>query len=241
MESELHVIELLPAYALSSLDEIEAIRVSEHLAHCPACQAGLRLYMAVADQLAWAAHEVAPPARVKQQLMQRIDRQQAVPEPPPRPGWWQQLAGLFRRSAPAWALASLVLIVALAASNIWLWQRVDRSQANSAGYMQVVALVPTDATPGATGRLVISVDGEYGTLVVDGLSPLDAGHQYQLWLVRDGQRTSGGVFSVSQHGYGVLEISAPQPLVSYPSFDVTVEPVGGSSEPTGEAVLTGSL
>ena len=29
---------------------------------------------------------------------------------------------------------------------------------------------------------------------------LDAAHQYQLWLVRDGKRTSGGVFSVDQDG-----------------------------------------
>ena len=241
MTSELHVIEFLPAYALGSLDEGEAVRVSEHLAHCPACQADLRPYLAVAGQLALATPEVAPPTRVKQQLMRRIDRRRAVPEPPSRPSWWQQLASLFRRSAPAWALASLILIVALTASNLWLWQRVDGGGEGRAGHMQVVALVPTDAAPGAAGKLVISMGGEYGTLVVDGLSPLDAGHQYQLWLIRDGQRTSGGVFSVNQHGYGVLEISAPEPLASYPSFGITVEPAGGSPGPTGDKVLGGSL
>jgi anti-sigma-K factor RskA len=241
MPNELHVIELLPAYALGSLDKGETVHVSEHLAHCPTCQAELDAYLAVAGQLAFAAREVVPPARVKQQIMQRIERQRAPADPLPGSGWWQQLAGLFRRSAPAWALASLILIVALAASSIWLWQRVEDSGGNKSGRMQVVALAPTEASPGATGTLVISMDGEYGTLVVDGLPPLEGEQQYQIWLVRDGQYTSGGVFSVNQHGYGAFEIPAPEPLASYPSFSVTVEPAGGSPGPTGERVLGGSL
>jgi anti-sigma-K factor RskA len=238
MASELHVSELLPAHALGSLDEEEAVRVAEHLEYCPACRAKLVPYLEVAGQLALAAPEMVPPARVKQQLMRRVDRRRTVPESAQGRGWWQQWAGLFRRSAPAWALASVILIVALAASTIWLWQQV---YGGTAGRMQVVALVATGAVHGATGKLVISMDGEYGTLVVDGLSPLDAGHQYQLWLMRDGQRTSGGVFSVNQQGYGVLDISAPQPLISYSSFGITIEPSGGSSGPTGEKVLGGSL
>jgi len=106
---------------------------------------------------------------------------------------------------------------------------------------RVLALAATDAAPGATGKLVISRDGEYGTLVADGLPALDAGHQYQVWLIRTGQHTSGGVFSVGHHGYGVIEILAPEPLGSYPSFHVTVEPSGGSPAPTGAEVLAGHL
>jgi anti-sigma-K factor RskA len=235
--SELHVSELLPAHALGNLDGEEATRVAEHLANCPGCRAEIQPYLKVAGQLALAAPEMVPPARVKEQLMQRIDRRRTGSETAQGPGWWQQWTGLFRRSAPAWALASLILILTLAASTLWLWQQV---YGRGAGRMQVVAMVATDAAPGATGKLVISMDGEYGTLVVDGLPPVDAGHQYQLWLSHDGQRTSGGVFSVNQSGYGVLEVTAPQPLTSYPSFGITVEPAGGSTGPTGEKVLTGS-
>jgi anti-sigma-K factor RskA len=241
MAGDLHVSEVLPAYALGSLDEEEADRVSQHLAGCPVCQAELQPYLGVAGQLAWAAPEVVPPARVKQQLMLRIEGQRVLAESPHVTSWWPQLTGLFRRSASAWALASVILIVALASSTLWLWRQAYGSGGSGAGRMQVVALVATDAAPGAMGRLVMSMDGEYGTLVVDGLSPLDAGHQYQLWLIRDGQRTSGGVFSVNQGGYGVLEISAPEPLVSYASYGITVEPAGGSPGPTGEKVLGGSL
>jgi len=238
MASQEHVIDLLPAYALGCLEEAEAARVAEHTAQCAACRAELQPYLAVTDRLALAAPDALPPVRVKQQLMRRIERPAAAPSAAPRPGWWQPIAGLFRRPAPAWALASLILIVALAAGNIWLWQRLGRSGgADTAGQIRVVAMIPTDAAPQAAGKLVISMDGEYGTLVVDGLPPLDVSHQYQLWLIRDGQRTSGGVLTVNAHGYGVLEISAPEPLAHYRSFGVTVEPAGGSTGPTGEKVL----
>jgi anti-sigma-K factor RskA len=242
MASELHVIELLPAYALGCLEEAEAAQVAEHTAQCAACRAELQPYLAVADRLALGAPDALPPARVKQELMRRIERPSAAPSAEPRASWWQQMLSLFRRPAPAWALASLILIAALAAGNIWLWQRLGRSEgSDTTGQMRVVAMIPTDAAPQATGTLVISMDGEYGTLVVDSLPPLDIRHQYQLWLIREGQRISGGILTVNAHGYGVLEISAPEPLASYRSFGVTVEPAGGSPGPTGDKVLGADL
>jgi anti-sigma-K factor RskA len=99
-----------------------------------------------------------------------------------------------------------------------------------------VALAATENAPGATGILIISADGEYGSLVVQGLPDLDPDHQYQLWLIDNGERTSGGVFSV-EHGYAAIQVYAPRFLSSYQSFGITVEPAGGSSGPTGAKVL----
>ncbi len=127
-------------------------------------------------------------------------------------------------------------------SNLLWWQQSNRHEpATAPESMQVVAMAGTEVAPDAEGTLVISGDGEYGTLVVDGLPALDQAHQYQLWLIRDGQRTSGGVFSVNEEGYGALLISSEAPLSSYPSFGITVEPAGGSPGPTGDKVLGGSL
>jgi anti-sigma-K factor RskA len=74
-------------------------------------------------------------------------------------------------------------------------------------------------------------------LVVDHLPPLDPAHQYQLWLIQDGQRTSGAVFSVNPEGYGSVWVSSPQPLANYSAFGVSIEPAGGSLAPTGARVL----
>ena len=76
MPNDVHVIELLPAYALGSLNEEETVQVSEHLATCPECRAELLAYEAVAEQLALAAPEVAPPAELKQRIMDCIQTPQ---------------------------------------------------------------------------------------------------------------------------------------------------------------------
>ena len=107
--------------------------------------------------------------------------------------------------------------------------------------MRVVNLDGTEFSPGATGMIVMSRNGEYGTLVVDHLPALSPEEQFQLWLIQDGKRTSGGVFSVSPEGYASLVISSPHPLDNYGSFGITIEPAGGSPGPTGEKVLGGNL
>ena len=142
---------------------------------------------------------------------------------------------------PAWAVASLALIGFLVISNLFLWNQVRDLSARRDESMAVVALNGTEFAPQSSGKIVISRDGRYGTLVVDQLPELDKSQQYQLWLIQDGNRTSGGVFSVSDHGYGSLEIWSPQPLGSYGSFGITIEPSGGSPGPTGDKVLGGDL
>jgi anti-sigma-K factor RskA len=240
MSSEAHASELLSAYALGCLDQEDEILVSEHLVNCAACRAELKSYQTVVDQLAWAAPAAVPPARLKQRLMERIQPARPLRAAEPRPSWWEQLMGLWQRVAPAWGVVSLLLILALAVGNLMSRQQVDEHKTLPGG-MRVVSLAGTEVVPAATGMLVISGDGEYGTLVVDGLPALDEAQQYQLWLIKDGQRTSGGVFSVNPEGYGTLWISSPGPLSSYPSFGITIEPAGGSPGPTGAKVLGGSL
>ncbi len=80
-----------------------------------------------------------------------------------------------------------------------------------------------------------------GALVVDRLPPLGESRQYQLWLIRDGQITSGAVFSTDEESYGGTRIEIGKSLLEYSAVDVTIEPVGGSLQPTGEPVLDGPL
>jgi anti-sigma-K factor RskA len=238
MASNVHVIDLLPAYALGCLDEEELVRVSEHLAGCAECRVEWHAYQAVADELALAAPHVAPPDDLKARLMRRIDPQEPPAVSQPRASWWDKLARVMQRTSPAWGLAGLLVILALALGNLWLWQQLGRYQGTTQpGPLRTIPLTSTDAAPAASGLVVVSTDGEHGTLVVDGLPPLDAEHQYQLWLIRDGQRTSGGVFSVDAEGYGSLWVLSPQPLSSYSAFGITIEPAGGSPGPTGQKVL----
>ena len=238
---ETHVLALLPAYAIGSLDSDEARQVEGHLLSCLICRNESRSFQAVAEQLSFAAPITAPSAGLKDRLMQRVQEtrqkgQERVSQqvPAPRPIW--------DRLLPVWGLASLFLMIGLAASSFILWQRVSQLKfMTSPGGMRAVSLTPPDAASRATGFVLISTDGDSGALVVDGLPPLGESQQYQLWLIRDGQRTSGAVFSTDEHSYGGTRIRAPGSLLAYSAVDITIEPAGGSPQPTGAVVLGGPL
>jgi len=243
MIADQHVLDLLPAYALDCLDEDEAIYVSEHLVTCPKCNSELKVYQQIADNLPLAVPMVDPPANVKRKLMERVKSDSpGINTQSLRPQRKNPLSGIFQRIAPGLALASLVIIIALISSNILLWSRMSRlNTVYPQAAMSIVSLQGTQDMPDATGLIVISQDGEYGTLVVDHLLPLGQTEQYQLWLIVNGNRTNGGVFSVDNEGYGSLWVNSPRPLKDYASFGVTIEPSGGSPSPTGEKVLGGDL
>jgi anti-sigma-K factor RskA len=137
---------------------------------------------------------------------------------------------------------TLLVILLLGVNNILLRQQVKELQAQvPSGYMQIVRLESTDLAPETSGYVMVFRDQNYGSLAVTHAPLLTEDQQYQIWLIQDGVRTSGGVFSVNEDGYGNLMVSAEQPLDSFQSFGVTIEPLGGSPQPTGEKILGGEL
>jgi len=241
MSADQHIDNLIAAYALDCLDEDEMIWVSRHLADCARCRAELSAYQQVVDQLPLAVQQRQPPSDLKGKLMEQVNRKDTDTGQESQ-DFWHRFRGFLRQTAPVWSLASLVVIVLLVASNLILWQQMRGISGQSrADTMRVVALDHTQVAPGATGLIVMSLDGEHGTLVVDHLPRLSEENQYQLWLINNGERDSGGVFSVSKEGYGSVWVNSAQPLADYSAFGVTIEPAGGSPGPTGEKVLGGNL
>jgi anti-sigma-K factor RskA len=238
MSNEAHILDLLPAYALNSLEVDEAKQVEEHLSGCLICRNELDSFQAVADQLSFAAPAAAPSSELKDRLMQRVQATRPQPRAsvqPPTRSWLERLL-------PVWSLASLFFIFVLAGFNLWLWQRLNQLEVvTSPGNMLAVPLQAAQPDSRATGFVLISADGDSGALVVDGLPPLGESQQYQLWLIRDGQRTSGAVFSTDEKNYGGTRIRAPGSLLEYSSVGITIEPAGGSPQPTGPKVLGGPL
>ncbi len=236
------ILELIPAYALNSLDADEAVLMSQHLSGCEACQAELVAYEAVVDQMPLAAPDAQPSPVLKGRLIAQIKSEPAsdtaaAPEPSgPERSWGQQLGDALQNlfTGPRWRPVGLVIVIALVISNVLLWQQLNEPDPNA---WQRVRLTGTEIAPEARGIIYISADGRNGTFIVDQLPLLDPDQQYQLWLIQDGQRTSGSVFSVDDDGYRGLQIDSPLPLQDYDSFGITIEPAGGSPQPTGERVL----
>jgi anti-sigma-K factor RskA len=235
MSDDAHVLDLLPAYAVGSLDAEETRRVEQHLLSCLICRDESNALQGVAEQLSFAAPVVAPSPELKDRLMQRVRTAPARPRQVTKRPWRE-------RFLPVWGLASFCLIVALAGLNLFLWQRLAQPQTFAArDGMRTAPLSSPDRAAPATGVVLVSEDGDSGALVVDGLPPLADGRQYQVWLIREGQITSGGVFSTDEKSYGTTRIHAPASLLEYAAVDITIEPTGGSPQPTGRRVLGGPL
>jgi anti-sigma-K factor RskA len=78
--------------------------------------------------------------------------------------------------------------------------------------------------------------------VASNLPSLAAGSQFQLWVVRkqEPKVVSAAVFSRDDNGSAVVSFEDPSVLTDVAQIQVTEEPEGGSSAPTGIKLLEGS-
>jgi len=234
--------DLLPGYSLGILDEDEIDGVREHLAVCAACRAELASFHEVAGRLAAAAPERDLPAGLEARIMRLVrDRPAGKDTIGPR---GPALLPARKRGSPWPALTGIAAAVALVlgAGNLLQWSGVLGPAARGMPpRLSTAVLAGTDSAPEAYGTIVLDPKDNKGVLAVTGLPALAQDRQYQLWLIRDGQRRSGGVFSPDADGYGSLLLTVPVDFRDFQSFGVSIEPRGGSPSPTGPRVLAGRL
>jgi anti-sigma-K factor RskA len=234
---ESHVIDDIPAYVLGALDAEKQHQVEVHISACSECRNEMVSYQIVSGNLPFLLPQHDLPTGLRSSILQKASHMEnekpvSIKERVFR--WLNPLA------TPVWGGVSLILILFLGVGNIFFFQQ-SRLTKDAKSDFQIVPMAGQKSALAASGLIVMSGDGNFGTLVVDNLPVLDSTKQYQLWLIKDGKRTSGGVFSVLDTGYGVLVVNSQQPLSLYDTFGVTVEPAGGSTGPTGDKVLGGTI
>jgi len=231
--TELHPTDLLPAFSLGCLDEDEQKMVQRHLADCDVCSAELNRYQEVVDQLGLTAPYEPPRLELKNRLMNRImENEGRIP-------WYERFSMKKPGLWPAAAMICLLLFLFAGLINVKMMGRIRELENRDYANALYISLRGTPASSPAGAVLIMQPEARYGLLLVHDLPELESGYQYQLWLIKEGVRTSGGVFSVSARGESRLKVVSPQPLSGYDAFGVTVEPFGGSDGPTGQKVLGG--
>lgn len=243
-------------YALGVLDSEEKRAIESHVESCAACRNKLAAAQGRIALLALAAPPSAPPPRVKQQLMKRVqhDVKSLAAKAVSRP------QGFWRYSAAAWAFAGAAAVVALALAswNFRLKKEMRTLQAESqvqqmtisrarvvlelltAPDTQGITLTATPAKPQPEGRVYYHPNR--GLLFyAANLPAAPAGRTYQLWLVpAEGSPISAGVFEPDRKGNASIVLPLLPSGVPAKAFAVTVEPSGGAPQPTGPKVLVGS-
>ncbi len=95
--------------------------------------------------------------------------------------------------------------------------------------------------PGARGVMMFSQYRTFAILLALNLPPLPGDQAYQVWLIRGDKMNSAGLFTVDSTGYGQAVIIPVAPFAEFDAVGITIEPAGGSSDPTGENILEGDL
>lgn len=247
----------LAAEALGDAADDPAVRA--HLAACPKCQLDLRQYRGVASLLPLSVAEVAPPPGLRDRVIGTVAAAAGQAEPPPARAPTPAVAAARRLprwpalSRAAWsAVAFALLSVALLFWNFSLQRQVS-AQANilaasGQGWQSVIALLNDSSLrwygisgDQANGRVWTTPQSDEACLIAQRLPALPKGQVYQVWLARDGgQEVSGGTFEAREGNAWVI-VKLGEPVLSYSSVFVTVEPAGGSGWPTGGPVLNGKL
>ncbi len=225
-----HVDELIPAHVLGALDAEESARVETHTATCPGCMAQLRDAEQAVSMLALSAPPVPAPPAVRDRLMAAIESEPqtvsrpavVAAEPSPKrdgsrsPGWWPRFA---RIAAPVLAVA----VIALVAWNVSLRNSLTDTRDTIYGSATSAALPHV-------GTVFIDANGQ-ATLEANA-SSAPSGKTYQAWVIPPGGKPiSAGLFSGGRTSVDLATVAHPGDTVA-----VTVEPAGGSPQPTSPPI-----
>jgi anti-sigma-K factor RskA len=226
MSTDLHT--LSGAYALNALSEDEARQFDRHLEECPACREEVRELQAAAAKMG-AAEALAPPPALKARVLAAADQ---LPQLPPRV---TRLESVRKRhwSAKLVAAAAAVILAVSGGVAVFESQRGDDQSVVVAQVFQA-GDAHTKTVQTGHGSVTVATSADLGRMAVrtDGLRALSGKRVYQLWAVHGGTPTSAGVIEDLKAGAAMAMPSEGTTVA------ITVEPAGGSEQPTTAPFVT---
>ena len=239
MSEDLH--SLSGAYVLDALTEQERADFEMHLRRCPTCRDEVASLREVAPLLAETVAAPPPPSLRESILAQAATTRQDPPEsvrqaevPTPTPDRRRPAHGRVVPLRRRWA-AGLAAAAAVVVGGGITWQVVEQA---TVSVSEEVASAPdartwqAETTSGATVAVTRSNEMGEAVLSVEGLADPGEGHAYQAWLQNDeGNMVPAGVMTGAE-GEMVLEGD----VRSAQGVGLTLEPAGGSDQPTTDPI-----
>jgi anti-sigma-K factor RskA len=259
VDADLHA--LAPAYALGALDEFERARFERALATSSELQGEVAAFRAAAAGLAERVPAEEPPPSLKAELFARLDDVEQEPAAPPAadagavPGG-SPIAGLdetpadggvvdelaARRARRRLAVAiSSAAAVALVIGGIVFG--MNWPGPNGWGAQRELALLAEasdsqtatiDTADGGEVTLVWSEEQGRSAIRAAGLPDVGGDRTYELWYIDEAGPVSAGTFDVrgDADAWRILEGDFDPGV----AVGITVEPAGGSEQPTTEPI-----
>mgnify|MGYP001461378303 CR=1 FL=1 len=241
-------------YALGALPPEQARAVSEHLASCKECAAEYRRLKPAVDAVAYSAEAcpdaatgaVVPSPRLKTRIMDEVRR-----SAPARLSNVGEMRAVRPIVWPAYAVAAACLAVALitTAFNISLNEAVRSSKAQIAQLgsqakilhrevavqsTELADLTSTDSQHYAVEDGEVVRHGNRLYIAMDSMHMPPRGKVYQAWIMRSGasRMTPSVTFMPDRTGIAVIHVPVQASRVV--ELAVSMEPEGGSKQPTSK-------
>jgi anti-sigma-K factor RskA len=230
------VAELLGAYALDALPPEEKQAVEGHLATCNLHAEMVSLFSAAATVSFTTATE-APRPELRSRILDAIARDDpeatrhpvrelpapvAIPLTPIRDR---------RLSLAPYALAAVFALVSI---GLLAWNVFLLSDGSSdSGDTRVVLFA------GSPGSGAVIVEDDATVVQVAGLPALEATQVYQLWVIEDGPPQPAGLLATDAGGNASHNLG--RTVAATAVIAITVEPAGGSAQPTSDPILVAEL
>lgn len=242
-----NMLDFIPDYAFGLTDPETTRWIEANLAGCPQAVQLLDEYRGLQADMRADVPQIDPPLALAGRLMAAVIAESSTPAVVlPR-----QRRGLH----PVWLIAAAA-VIALVLTNVYWFARVDDLSRQQAQLMALIqpnpnAFVLTDTstlhwarladtsdTGKASAFMMWNGDNPNGLLYARGFTP---GNLYHLWLTRDNERMSAGVFSVDADGNGALLFNIPESIGKYTWARITIEPESGTPTPPVTPVVSGQL
>ncbi|MYW45664.1 anti-sigma factor [Streptomyces sp. SID161] len=234
---------LTGAYALHALHDDERAAFERHLAACDTCEREVAEFTATAGRLA-----LASTVHTRPDMRERVLRRVAsVRQVPPGAVPLERMRGGVRRvRGPArWALAaSVAAAAAFGGTAVWQYERAQDAHSQAARVQRHAedlagVLAAPDArsrsarVAGGAGTLVVSASRDRAVFVASEMARPPRGRVYQLWFADGGKMRSAGLMDPARGSQAVLMQGA---VDGASGVGITVEPEGGSKQPTSTPV-----
>jgi anti-sigma-K factor RskA len=220
------LIALATPYALHAVPESELADIERRVAAAPpdVAQAFDDEVRAVRETMAVvsAATAVEPPDRLRDRLLTEVGSRAPVRGLRPRISRWQVSA----------LAAAAALVIGLGALGVGLALRPAPAPSTAEQVFAApdVRTVWGQIPTGGTATVVFSREKNAGVLVMNNVAPPRQGTVYQMWLIGDKGPQSAGTMdakAVAPSTTAVLPALGSSKVLAF-----TVEPPGGSSQPT---------
>lgn len=232
---------LTGAYVLDALSEMERRAFEAHMAGCPACSQEVAELRETTARLG-AATAAYPPPQLWNRVLTATKQSRQLPPMSDdrvvvRPKRWGTRVAVF--TAAASVLVAAGLGVGWYMTNSDLQDQLAQSQIELGKVQRVLSAPDLKISKGAiqgggTATAMVSRSRNEMVMMVDGAPALPANRVYQAWYITPGgQATSAGVLAASNGSITVDDLS---PAAGATALGITVEPTGGSPQPTSTPV-----